>query len=73
MTNGGSIPMFFEATDRLQPLILPPDHNFTHFDHALLWASMIFGQKYKNPISVLLWEMGTPFLHILRRQIDCNC
>ena len=43
--NEGSIPMYFEATNRLQPLALPQHHHLTHFDHTLLWASHNFDQK----------------------------
>jgi hypothetical protein len=45
MENEGSIPMYFEATNRLQPLALPQNHHLTHFDHTLLWASHNFDQK----------------------------
>ena len=41
MENDGSIPMYFEATNRLQPLALPQNHHLTTPHHRILTENPI--------------------------------
>ena len=62
MVKGYPIPMFFDPTNRLQPLFLPPDHHVTHYGHTLLSLKndflglnggssdqhVVIGKEYRN-------------------------
>ena len=41
MENEGTIPMYFEATNRLQPLALPQNHHLTTPHHRILTENPI--------------------------------
>ena len=41
MENEGSISMYFEATNRLQPLALPQHHHLTTLHHRILTENLI--------------------------------
>jgi hypothetical protein len=58
MASGGSIPMFLWPRNRLQPLILLPNHHVTHFGHTLLRAVAIFSQKKSNIVTCATMASG---------------